>query len=148
MPKLFITKTVTGINYGNEETRDYFSRIDVNDGVVGNFKKPRNYEHHKKFFALINFAHSNRPESFDETYGDCDLDAFRSLVIVMAGYYDISVSITWDDLLTVTKQPKSISFESMGQDAFNELYEKVAYVLMNVFGWDVLAEFEKDHHVA
>lgn len=81
-------------------------------------KQGRNPQFHRKAFAFLNFC-------FHYWRGDraflCDaaqFDEFRKEITVVAGYYDEVWSITGE--LTVVA--KSLSYQSMEQEQFEQLY--------------------------
>lgn len=74
---------------------------------------PRNVGFHKKFFAMLNVGHEN-------TSLDMPFDTYRKYMIVKAGFftaYQTPKGIYYD--------PNSISFASMSQDEFEEVYSRV-----------------------
>ena len=82
-------------------------------------KKPRNYEFHKKYFSLLNlaFEHQEKYVAFKP---------FRDAVTMQAGWYNESLSLGGRPLYT----PKSISFASMDEIQFGELYDKTINVIL------------------
>lgn len=94
-------------------------------------RRVRNYEFHKKYFALLNLAfenwevpftqHSLTPEGFKNLREAPvkDFDRFRKDVIILAGYYDATYRVDG----SVRLEAKSISFANMDEDEFGKLYE-------------------------
>ena len=76
-------------------------------------KRKRNYQFHKKFFALLNLAYDNQ-EMFE------DFDDLRPYLIIKAGYYK---RIKTDKGEFV--RADSISFAKMEQAEFEQLYSKM-----------------------
>ena len=90
------------------------------------YSKPRNYEFHKKFFALMDLVFENQ-----ENY--TDRNELREDLTVAAGYwYEKTNYITGE----VTKKAKSISFASMDENEFGELYRAMLDTVIKVFGWE------------
>lgn len=89
-------------------------KLKVGDLLVCDIKKPRNYEFHKKFFALINMIFDNQ-----EIYKD--LDDLRRDLTIEAGYYDTYINIHGEEV----KKAKSISFYKMEEHNFQEFYTAV-----------------------
>ena len=92
-------------------------------------KEVRNYEFHKKYFALIAVAwdyQSERSQSFFHN----DKEIFRKTIEVAAGICDRVYSIDRREWLDV---PKSISFTSMDEAEFDEVYNKVKEVIATYF---------------
>lgn len=89
----------------------------------------RNYRHHKKYFSLITLAWeylNDDQQKFFLHSAEC----FRKTVEVAAGWYEPVYSMERKSWLQV---PKSIAFDKMNQDQFNELYENVKRVLFEMF---------------
>lgn len=97
--------------------------------VSAEIKRPRNYEFHKKFFALLNYAFECwEPE--DLTYKGKpvgkNFDRFRKDIITLAGYYDLVTNIKGE----VKAEAQSISFGKMKEDEFEQLYSKTINVII------------------
>lgn len=75
-------------------------------------RKPRNYEFHKKYFALINLCFDNQ-EQFEE------LNDLRAYLTCKAGYYKEIDTGKGKMIL-----PLSISFSKMDEIEFDKLYHK------------------------
>jgi hypothetical protein len=74
---------------------------------------PRNVGFHKKFFAMLNVGHEN-------TRLEMPFDVYRKYMTVKAGFftaYQTPKGIYYD--------PDSISFASMEQDEFEDVYSRV-----------------------
>ena len=85
---------------------------------------PRNVGFHKKFFAMLNVGHEN-------TSLDMPFDTYRKYMIVKAGFftaYQTPKGIYYD--------PNSISFASMSQDEFEEVYSRVLDKVIEDVGLD------------
>lgn len=80
-------------------------------------KKKRNYEFHKKYFALINLCFDNQ-EQFET------LDVLRDYLTCKAGYYT-KISTPDGEMI----KPDSISFSSMDEIKFQELYSNTINVI-------------------
>jgi hypothetical protein len=100
-------------------------KIKVNEPIEFEFKNVRNYEFHKKYFALINMVFDNQ-----ELYND--INDLRHDLIISAGYYKEQTNIQGERI----KIAKSISFAKMDELEFQELYNKTIDVVVNWLGWD------------
>lgn len=87
--------------------------------------QPRNIGFHRKFFALIKMVYQNQ-----EHYNNSD--DLRADLIVSAGFYEKRVTFFGEEIL----KPKSISFASMKQDEFDELYSAVLDEIVKHFHFD------------
>jgi len=76
-------------------------------------KNPRNVGFHRKFFALLNIGHEN-------TQLDMPMDAYRRYITIKAGYYN-----AYQTPKGLFYDAKSISFASMSQDEFEEVFSRV-----------------------
>lgn len=99
--------------------------IKAGDKVMCEIRKPRNIGFHNKFFALIELVFQNQ-----EVYKN--KDDLRKDLIVEAGFYEQRVDFHG----VVHHKPKSISFASMDEDEFQDLYNKVLDVIVQIFAWD------------
>lgn len=80
--------------------------------------KPRNVQHHRKFFAMMGIIFENQ-----EHYKS--IDELRAALCVAIGHADFVK--TPHGIVGI---PRSISFASMDQTAFNDFYERaIAWVL-------------------
>jgi two-component SAPR family response regulator len=102
---------------------DAFKKLKTNQIIEVEIKQKRNVKFHKKFFALINLAYHNQ-----DTYNN--IDDMREDLIIDAGFYR-----TTDNKRSETvKKALSISFASMDDIEFNELYSRVADVIVKWLG--------------
>lgn len=90
------------------------------------FKRVRNYEFHKKFFALLNLAFDYWEPDPGNQVGEKNFEQFRADVIILAGFYEQYVRLDGSTRVV----PKSISFANMSEDEFEKLYEKVIDVII------------------
>jgi hypothetical protein len=92
---------------------------------------PRNLGFHKKFFALLNLGFDNQ-----EHYSD--FDVYREIIIMRSGYFKTVPTEKGTVYL-----PLSISFGSMTQEKFEELFDAVLLTLgkdLHMKGDDILCE--------
>lgn len=81
------------------------------------YKKARNYEFHKKFMALVKIGFENSKEKYIKAP---TFDLYRKYVTMKAGFVDIVPTVKGQMIV-----PQSISFESMDELQFQEVYNKV-----------------------
>lgn len=101
-------------------------KIKVNEPYEYEFKNVRNPGHHRKYFALLNLV-VNNTEKFK------DVNHLRMILAIECGHYEGLINPLSGE---VTIVPKSISFSSMGQDEFSELYSKSLDYCCKVLGID------------
>lgn len=98
-------------------------KIKPNEVYEFEFKKPRNYNFHKKFFALINLCFCNQ-EKFN------NIEHLRKELIICAGHYELIFDLETGQQ---KKEANSISFANMDEIAFNKLYSDVLNVICEKF---------------
>ena len=84
----------------------------------------RNVQHHRKFFALINIAWDNLPESMDKHFPTPE--HLRKELIKRAGFYEEYTDLKGNKQYL----PQSIAFNKMSQEEFEELYSRVLDVII------------------
>lgn len=138
LKKHFATKQGFCLVGADETTQIYLEKLRVGTEIVGDFKRPRNYEFHKKYFALLNvgFDHFEPPELFKGNIVGKNFDAFREQCIIGAGFHDVVYSITGVPRYIA----QSISFANMSEDDFGDLYSKTIDVLLKY----VLKNYTRD----
>jgi len=130
--------------------------------------RPRSGKHHRFLFGLIGKAFENLPEDLTEKFPTPE--RLRVWAEIRCGYCTaadfvcendeeaarVARAVTWGDeyaLATIRGnvvyafRAKSIDYASLGQDDFNELFEKMASVLAKLLGVTVeelLSETQKD----
>jgi hypothetical protein len=119
---IFCIKHGNALHPASEPDRMQLKKLKSGHPVRLTLRRVRNYEHHKKYFALLNLAFENW-EPPTTTYVPYevhkDFDRFRKDVIILAGYYDATYRVDG----SVRLEAKSISFANMDQDSFDKLYE-------------------------
>lgn len=113
------------------DDEDYEKKKKLKRGTVYEcvIKEYRNYEFLKKYFALINCSWEYLLES-QRTFFKDNIECFREAVQVAAGHCAMCYSVKRQDWIEV---PKSISFESMTEDEFSSLYERVKDIIYQMF---------------
>ncbi|NOR68524.1 MAG: DUF1367 family protein [Methylomarinum sp.] len=107
-------------------------KIKRGDVIEVSVVRKRNYQFHKKLFSLLNYAFENWEHEevfYKGALVEDNFDVFRENVLIMAGYGYPIVNLKGE----VRYIAKSISFASMTQDVFDELYSAVINsILRNV----------------
>lgn len=104
---------------------DKAKKIKVGEAYECEIKKPRNYELHKKFFALIDLVYQNQ-----ELYNNSE--HLRKDLTIAAGYYDERYNFQGDCII----EAKSISFASMDNLEFQEFYSAVIDTIVKHFHFE------------
>ncbi len=122
--KIRLMKVPQGLVAYDEESAQIIKKWPVATFILAEAVRPRNYEHHKKMFALLEIVLKNTDhfESIDET-----LEYFK----IKTGQYKIMK--VGDKYYPITK---SISFGSMSQDEFNLFYDKAIQVALDLLRID------------
>lgn len=102
-------------------------KLKLNEKYKVEIKKARNIKFHKKYFSLIKCAWLNLPERFDELYPHPE--NFRKAVQIMAGFYETYFLVDGTQII----ESKSIAFESISEEEFQDVYNKVLDVILNNF---------------
>lgn len=126
---IYLMNTASGLMPCTDE--DYEKKRKMKIGFIYKAKitLARNYEFHKKYFALINCAWAYQNERTVEHFKH-SVEQFRKTVEIAAGHCDTVYSISlrsWIDI------PRSIAFDKMDEAAFQDLYDRVKDVLFNIF---------------
>lgn len=123
----------------DQQAIDYISKMKLGAGVTVDVKRHRNPGFHKKFFALLNLAFEAWEPGERAYQGELvrkNFEQFRNDITVLAGYFDMAITLKGETRLTA----KSISFASMGQDEFEELYNAVINVVLQ----KILTNYSRD----
>jgi len=111
--KLLLRNTISGLVPIYPSDQDEKRKLKLGVDYLVEVTNPRNIGFHKKFFALLNIGHEN-------TNLDMPFDTYRKYILMKAGYYK-----AYDTPKGVFYDAESISFASMSQDKFEEVYSRV-----------------------
>lgn len=109
------------------DAEEWLAKTKLSQGVMIEPRRPRNLQHHKKLFALLNLAVDNWPREDAIT-----VDGLLGMLKITAGHFE---PVQTRD--GIVKIPKSINFESMDQTGFDPFYAHCAAVLSKILGVDV-----------
>lgn len=138
--KLQLLNTASGLVPVDDYAYDEKKKLKVGEVYTAEIKQNRNYRFHKLYFALINCAWEYLPER--QTRGFKSKENFRKYVEVAAGHCEPFYSPSKREWLEV---PKSISFDTMDEAKFRDLYERVKDVIIAILGnYITIEEFEKN----
>lgn len=129
MTKLFLRAAVGTNGHVNclvpsdQQSQGYFhGTLRKGDIVAATIRRPRNVKHHRKLFALLSLVWENT--SLQDRFPTKDnlLDALKHEL----GYVETFATVNGDILF----KPKSIAFESMAQDKFEEFYDAAVEIIV------------------
>jgi hypothetical protein len=105
-----------------------FDRVKVGEVIKVEFSKPRNSAFHSKYFALLNIGYDAfEPNTLHKgVMVDKNFNLFRKDIIIQAGFYTVTVNLNGELRLIAN----SISFSNMGEEEFNDLYNKSVNVIL------------------
>lgn len=125
MRKISLVRTLSGFKPAYDSDFELSKKIKLNEIYEYEFKKTRNYEFHKKFFALVNMVFQNQEQYIN-------FEHLRKDLIIESGNY----VLRYDLLGVEIREAKSISFSSMDEIEFSELYNSVIDVIIKYFHFD------------
>lgn len=138
--KAYLRKLPGGIMRPDDEPSiEALKTIAVGAVISVEWKQPRNYKFHKKFFAMLKVGFDAwEPAELDYKGHPVqkNFDRFREDVIIAAGFGEIVYNLRGE----ARARAKSISFGAMSQEEFDRLYNAVAEVLLQ----RVLKTYTKD----
>ena len=114
---------------------EQLQKIPPGQELIVEIKQPRNPNHHRLFFALLNIT-QHQTDDFPST------DMLLTWLKIKLGHVDVMI---WDEGKTYYV-PKSISFASMDQDSFREFFDRALDVIVQRYGFDrpaLLKEIEQ-----
>ena len=121
--KIALIRTLSGLKPAYDSDNESLKKIKLNKIYEFEFKQTRNYKFHRKFFALINLAFQNQ-----DIYST--IEDLREDLIIDAGFYRTVTNLHGME----SKKALSISFASMDETEFNDLYNKVCQVIIKWLG--------------
>lgn len=158
MAEFFVQKVKSATSYAlmaaHESDLEAIKKLPAHQPVRVKVTRIRNVDHHRKYFALLNYAFDVwEPNPVIGVAPAClpidmeiekNFNRFRKDITILSGFYDASYRINGD----VRLEAKSISFASMDQDEFEQLYDKtidviIKHVLRNYTGDELRAVVEQ-----
>lgn len=110
MARIYLKRTLTGFMPADEASLELSRKFKQGEVYRADVVKPRNYNHHKLCFALLNLTYENLPEKYAQSYAS--FDQFRYAVAEAAGHVESYVSIEGE----IKTTPRSISYDSIPDD--------------------------------
>jgi len=112
--------------YGSD--MDEKRRLKVGETVLCEVTKPRNYEFHKKFFALVRLTFENLPERLSQMLSIRSEEDMLDCMKIDLGLY----SSAWHGGRQVVK-PGSISFAKMDETEFEKFYGRAVDMVLSLY---------------
>jgi len=104
---------------------DKMKKLKAGELLKCKISQPRNLKFHRKLMALVNCVYENQMVFKN-------VDHLRKELTIAAGFYEVYTDLEGNE----KKEAQSISFASMAQDEFNELYERFMDVVLDVYNFD------------
>jgi hypothetical protein len=131
MTDLVLTKTPAGsLAPADGPSAEYIQKMKIGAGVRGEFKRQRNPRFHRKAFALFAFAYDLWDAPQLEYKGQPvakNFDRFRRDLTIIAGHYEAATNLRGE----VRLEAKSLSFGSMGEEEFGQVYKSILDVVFD-----------------
>lgn len=121
--KLVLIRTLSGFIPAYGSDHEAAKKFKLNEAVEVEIRRVRNYEFHKKFFALLNIGRENTPEI------DMPFEVYRKWVTMRAGYYK-----KYHTPKGELYEAESISFANMTAETFEDLYSRALDVILKDTG--------------
>jgi len=119
--KILVAKTINGfLKPAYDSDHEQFGKMPLNEVFEIEYKKVRNPKFHRKFFALLKLCFENQ-----DSYRN--LEDLRHDVTIEAGFYTEVVNVITGE---IRKKPNSISFSTMDDTEFAEVYTAVRDVIV------------------
>ena len=122
--KITVRNTINGLVPLYSSDLDEKRKLKIGETYQVEVKRPRNYQFHKKFFALLNIGWEN-------TDVEMPFDTYRRWVTMRAGFYKVYHTPKGE-----LYEPESIAFSNMDEDTFSEVYERVLSIILKDTGAD------------
>lgn len=107
---MYLVKLKSG-HYAPYDTSDHEASVKIAVGSVVKATQSRNYQFHKKAFALLAIGYENQDKYDTE-------EVYRKVLTIRAGYFD---EVPGKDGQTYYF-PKSLSFDKMSAEVFEKWY--------------------------
>jgi len=140
MTEIVLMKTANILVPHDEAAAEFIQKMKAGALMHADFKKVRNYQFHKKYFALVTFAFDQWEPRGGLTYKGQPVaknkERFRKDVAILAGFFESTVNLKGE----VRLEAKSISFAQMDEIEFEALYSKTIDVILS----RILTQYTRD----
>lgn len=126
--KIYCQVTSTGLVPMYDSDLEEKNRLKTGTAVLCDITRPRNYEFHKKFMALIRLTFDNLPERMHDTMGIYSAEDLRISIKLDLGLCSI-LHIGNRDLI----KEESMSFSAMDQSEFEQFYKRSIDLILHKY---------------
>ena len=137
--RLLVVNTPRGLVPFGDDDYEEKKKLKVGQTYSMEVKVVRNVDFHRKYFAMISYAWEYLNEVEVERFKT--KDNFRKYLEITAGHCDVIFHPRLQEFVEI---PKSISFSSMDNASFSDLYGRVKDVIFSIIGSRV-SEEEFEH---
>lgn len=124
--KILCIATENGLVPKYESDREEYRKVKKGSEVVVSVGKERNYEFHKKFFALLSLTFDNLPERLHDELNIHSVDDLLVRLKIDLGLY--SMARYGNQSIVV---PGSISFSKMDEYEFEKFYRRCTHYILD-----------------
>lgn len=135
--KLTLTCTPRGLVPVFDEDFENKKKLKIGEEYVAEVKLARNTRFLRKYMAFLRTSFSCLPQSVQDTYFGGKWENWRNELELAAGYYEAVFSLATKKM---EHRHKSISFGSMSEEEFSELYDNVVNLAWTIIGKYVTPE--------
>lgn len=137
--KLLVVSTPRGLVPLGDDDYEEKKKLKLGQAYTVEVRVARNVDFHRKYFALIAYAWEYLNEKELATFKT--KDSFRKYLEISAGHCEVIFHPRLQEFVEI---PKSISFGSMDNAEFSDLYQRVKDVVLSIIGNRVTREeFER-----
>lgn len=137
--KLMVVNTPRGLIPCGDDDYDEKRKLKIGQTYSVEIRVVRNVDFHRKYFALISYAWEFLTEQEMDAFRT--KEGFRKSIEITAGHYEPIYDLETESFVHA---PKSISFGSMDNAEFSDLYDRVKDVIFSIIGSRVTREeFER-----
>lgn len=137
--KLLVVSTPRGLVPLGDDDYEEKKKLKLGQAYTVEVRVARNVDFHRKYFALIAYAWEYLNEKELAIFKT--KDNFRKYLEILAGHCEVIFHPRLQEFVEI---PKSISFGSMDNAEFSDLYQRVKDVVLSIIGNRVTREeFER-----
>ena len=129
--KLMLTCTPRGLVPIYDEDYEEKRKLKVGQDYQAEIKLVRNTKFLRKYMAFLRLSFSCLPQNVQDKYFGGKWENWRNELELAAGYYEVVFSLATKQM---EHRHKSISFGSMTEEEFSELYDNVVNLAWTIIG--------------